>query len=87
MTTTLRFHRLLLTGAAGHLGRVLRPRLKSLCTELRLSDVATMDPAGPGEDLRPADLADHRLARQCLDGLDELTRILGLGDIYDFQLA
>ncbi|GJM18625.1 MAG: N-succinylarginine dihydrolase [Phycisphaeraceae bacterium] len=39
------------------------------------------------EEIRPDDLADHRLARQCLDGLDELTRILELGDIYDFQLA
>ena len=32
--------RLLLTGAAGGLGRVLRPRLAPRCTVLRVSDVA-----------------------------------------------
>lgn len=37
--------------------------------------------------LTPAELADHRLARRCLDAVDELTRILNLGDIYPFQLA
>ena len=36
--TPLRFGRLLLTGAAGHLGRVLRPRLAPLAATLRLSD-------------------------------------------------
>ena len=40
------FRRLLLTGAAGGLGRVLRPRLKRLCTTLRSSDVAELDPPG-----------------------------------------
>ncbi len=39
------------------------------------------------DQIAPTDLADASLARACLDGLDELTRILGLGDIYDFQLA
>lgn len=39
------------------------------------------------EQIAPAELADAKLARQCLDGLDELTRILGLGDVYAFQLA
>jgi len=37
--------------------------------------------------LTPADLRDHRLARCCLDAVDELTRLLGVGDIYPFQLA
>ena len=35
----LRFPRLLLTGAAGYLGRELRPRLKTYCDVLRLSDI------------------------------------------------
>ncbi|MEQ8770260.1 MAG: N-succinylarginine dihydrolase [Phycisphaerales bacterium] len=39
------------------------------------------------DQISPADLADAQLARRCLDGLDELTRILGLGDIYAFQRA
>jgi len=40
--TSLRFERLLLTGAAGGLGRELRSRLKAYCATLRLSDVADL---------------------------------------------
>ena len=35
--------------------------------------------------LLPSDLADPALAREGLAALDELTRILGLGSVYDFQ--
>jgi succinylarginine dihydrolase len=35
--------------------------------------------------LSAADLADPSLAREGMDALDELTRILGLGSIYEFQ--
>ena len=38
----LRFPRLLLTGAAGGLGRELRPRLKAYCDKLRLSDLSLL---------------------------------------------
>ena len=38
-TTTLRFSRLLLTGAAGGLGQELRPRLRACCDVLRVSDI------------------------------------------------
>lgn len=37
------------------------------------------------ERLTPDDLRDAKLARSCLDALDELTAILGLGAIYPFQ--
>jgi succinylarginine dihydrolase len=35
----------------------------------------------------PDDLADPALARECMTALDELTRILRLGPVYDFQRA
>jgi succinylarginine dihydrolase len=35
--------------------------------------------------LTPADLADPKLARETMEALDELTRILALGAVYDFQ--
>ena len=35
--------------------------------------------------LAPADLADPALAREGLEALDELTRVLRLGSVYDFQ--
>ena len=50
----LRFHRLLLTGAAGYLGRELRPRLKAYCEVLRLSE----GEAKGGGAQRPSILAD-----------------------------
>ena len=37
------------------------------------------------EELAPSDLADPLLLRESREALDELTRILDLGAIYDFQ--
>jgi len=72
------FHRLLLTGAAGGLGRVLRPRLKPWCTLLRLSDIADLGSAASGEELQPVALekADQVLA--LLDGVDAVVHLGGV---------
>jgi succinylarginine dihydrolase len=35
--------------------------------------------------LAPAELADPRLARETMQALDELTHLLRLGSVYDFQ--
>lgn len=43
--TPIRFNRILLTGAAGGLGRELRTRLKAYCTTVRLSDIADLGEA------------------------------------------
>jgi uronate dehydrogenase len=68
-TTTLRFGRLLLTGAAGHLGTELRRRLGPCCDALRLSDHAPLGDAGPGEELVVGDLGDadavDRMVQDC----------------------
>lgn len=53
-----RFNRLLITGAAGNLGRELRRGLAPLATTLRLTDRAEMAPAGPGEEVVVADVGD-----------------------------
>jgi succinylarginine dihydrolase len=37
------------------------------------------------EVLRPKDLQDPQLARETMTALDELTRLLKLGNVYDFQ--
>ena len=59
--------RLLITGAAGSLGSVLRDRLKGRHAPRRLSDIADLGEAGEGEELVQCDLADaeavHRLCR------------------------
>lgn len=77
-TTTLRFRRLLLTGAAGGLGRVLRPRLKSCCDTLRVSDIADLGMAAQGEELRLARLQDKAAVLALLEGVDAVVHLGGI---------
>ena len=77
--STIRFPRLLLTGAAGHLGREMRPRLKAYCDTLRVSHRSdAIDPAGPGEELAVADLADKAAVMAMLDGVDAVVHLGGV---------
>jgi uronate dehydrogenase len=67
--------RLLITGAAGNLGKILRDGLKDYAEILRLSDISDMGEAGPGEEVVKCDLSDraavHELVRDC-DGIVHL---------------
>ena len=65
-----RFNRLLITGAGGNLGRVLRQGLKPLATTLRLSDRAGMEEAGPNEELAPCELGDFDQVMAAVEGCD-----------------
>jgi uronate dehydrogenase len=76
--TAVRFNRLLLTGAAGGLGRALRPRLKAYCDMLRLSDIAALDPAGAGEELQGAALDDADAVLALLHGVDAVVHLGGV---------
>ncbi len=76
--TGLRFKRLLLTGAAGTLGRMLRPRMKRYCETLRVSDLAAMDPAGDGEEVMVASLEDKAAVHALLDGVDAVLHFGGV---------
>ena len=72
------FHRLLLTGAAGGLGRELRRRLPAHCDVLRLSDIADLGAASPAEELVPANLADAGAVLTLLDGVDAVIHMGGV---------
>ncbi len=76
--TGLRFKRLLLTGAAGALGRMLRPRMKRYCETLRVSDLVAMDPAGDGEEVVIAPLEDEAAMYDLLDGVDAVLHFGGV---------
>lgn len=77
--SAIRFKRLLLTGAAGNLGRELRPRLKAYCDTLRLSARGdTLGATGPGEELAPADLADKAAVFAALDGVEAVVHMGGV---------
>jgi len=73
--TTLRLSRLLLTGAAGALGGVLRPRLKMCCDVLRVSDVADLGAAAAGEEVRPAALQDKAAVLALLEGVEAVVHL------------
>ena len=77
-TTSLRFKRLLLTGAAGGLGRVLRPRLKAYCDVLRLSDLADLGSTAAGEELSQVPLQDGAAVHQLLEGVDAVVHLGGV---------
>ena len=76
--SSLRFGRLLLTGAAGHLGRVLRPRLKAYCDRLRLSDVQSLGDAADGEELQELDLSDAAAVMKLVEGVDAIVHLGGV---------
>jgi uronate dehydrogenase len=70
--------RLLLTGAAGGLGQVLRQSLKPCADTLRLSDVAPMTPAGSGEEVVACDLADKAAVDSLVRGCDAVVHMGGV---------
>src|SRR4051812_49406365 len=72
------FRRLLLTGAAGGLGRVLRPRLQRVCEILRLSDIADLGAAGPGEEVSRVALQDAEPVSRLLEGVDAVVHLGGV---------
>lgn len=72
------FGRLLLTGAAGGLGRELRSRLKAHCDVLRLSDIAELGAAAAGEELMPAALEDAEAMLALLADVDAVVHLGGV---------
>ncbi|HYF17482.1 MAG TPA: NAD(P)-dependent oxidoreductase [Ramlibacter sp.] len=74
----LTFQRLLLTGAAGGLGRELRGRLKRYCDVLRVSDIAPLGAAAAGEECVELDLADAAGVHSLLQGVDAIVHLGGV---------
>ena len=78
-TVTSRLPRLLLTGAAGGLGKELRERLKPFADVIRLSDIAAMTPAsGPREEVVVCDLADKSAVDALVGGCDAIVHLGGV---------
>lgn len=65
-----RFERLLITGAAGNLGTVLRKGLAPLATTIRLTDRANLGDAAANEELRPCELGDFDAVNDVVAGCD-----------------
>ncbi|MDH0748021.1 NAD(P)-dependent oxidoreductase [Pseudomonas sp. GD03842] len=80
------FNCILLTGAAGGLGKVLRESLRPYARTLRLSDIAEMAPSdGPHEEVRVCDLADKNAVDQLVEGVDAIVHFGGVSTEHAFE--
>ncbi len=70
--------RLLVTGAAGQLGRVMRKRLAPMAEILRLADLSPLDPAGPNEECVQCDLADASAVDAMVADCDGIVHLGGI---------
>ncbi len=70
--------RLLVTGAAGQLGRVMRQRLAPMAETLRLADLAPLDTAGANEECVQCDLADLNAVDAMVAGCDGIVHLGGI---------
>ena len=70
--------RVLITGAAGTIGRALREGLRGAYPVLRLSDIAALGAAGPGEELALADLRDLAQVEAAMAGVDAVVHLGGV---------
>lgn len=74
----IRFKRLLLTGAAGNLGKVLRPRLRAYCDVLRVSHRSDLGAPEAGEEIMIASLEDKDAMLGLLEGVDAVVHMGGV---------
>lgn len=72
------FKRILMTGAAGGLGRQLREHIKQWADIVRLSDLADMGPAGEGEEVVQCNLADRDAVLKLVEGVDVILHFGGV---------
>jgi len=71
-------HRILLTGAAGGLGRELRPLLKANCSVLRLSDIASIEVTELSEEVTIGDLSDAYFVSAMVKDVDAVVHLGGV---------
>jgi uronate dehydrogenase len=72
------FKRILLTGAGGGLGTILRERIKPWADVVRLNDVKDLGPAGEGEEIVIGDLGDRDAVMKMMEGVDAVLHFGGI---------
>ncbi len=78
MPVPQKYSRLLLTGAAGGLGKVLRQRLAPFANTLRLSDRVELGAANANEEITLCDLADKTAVFELLADVDVVLHFGGM---------
>lgn len=77
--------RVLITGAAGMLGRLMREALAGVYPVLRLSDVEDMEPAGAGEEVVRCELGDYDAVMDLVAGCDGVVHLGGISRENTFE--
>jgi uronate dehydrogenase len=70
--------RLLVTGAAGNMGRLLRPLLRRDDRTLRLADLTELDDLAAGEDSLVTDVTDPDAVRKACQDVDAILHLGGI---------
>lgn len=70
--------RVLITGAAGNIGRTLRPHLRGRYALLRLTDIAPQESAGAGEEVATVDIRDMAALERSMQGIDCVIHLAGM---------
>jgi uronate dehydrogenase len=70
--------RVLITGAAGNIGRTLRRHLHGRYALLRLTDIAPQEPAAAGEDVATVDIRDPAALEAAMAGIDCVIHLAGI---------
>jgi uronate dehydrogenase len=78
-------HRLLITGGAGALGRVLREAWRGRYPVIRLSDIAPMAPAQDGQEVVVCDLGDAAAVAAICRNVDAIVHLGGQAVEADWQ--
>ncbi len=76
--------RIVLTGAAGGVGTLLRPGLRGVADEVRLVDLKAVD-AGDGESAMQGDITDLAFARRALAGCEACVHLAGIAEEDTFE--
>jgi uronate dehydrogenase len=79
------FQKILLTGAAGGLGKVLRQSLAVHAQTLRLSDISSMSEAAAHEEIILCDLANKAATMALSDGVDAIVHLGGVSTEHSFE--
>jgi uronate dehydrogenase len=77
MVASMLKQRILLTGAAGRVGRLVRPLLQAHYA-LRVCDLQPLEPTAPDEEVLIGDLTDPKVARQAVEGVAGVVHLAGL---------
>lgn len=71
-------NRLLVTGAAGGMGRIIRPHLSKLAHRVRLSDIVDLGDAASHEELVSCDLSDAEAVMALIKDCDAIVHLGGV---------